>query len=265
MDAARPDHDALPLLRPAGFDPDRVVAAFSTRRGGVSAPPFASLNLSRSGGDDPGAVAENLLRLCRACDLAHCPPVVQRQVHGRSVTRIGGDGGVDRRAAPEREGDALITDRPRVALAIQTADCVPILLWDPQRPAIAAVHAGWRGTAVDVVGAAIAAMREQLGTDPAALHAALGPAIGGARFEVGPEVVEALGERLDVDEFLIPVDGPRPHVDLRRANAALLRRAGVPGEAIETVGGCTHDDPELFSYRRDGPRSGRQMGVVQLR
>jgi len=251
-----------PLLRPASFDASAVSAAFSTRRGGVSAAPFDSLDLSRSAGDDPGAVAENLLRFCRACALAHCPPVVQRQVHGAAVTRVGGDGGVPRQAVAEREADALITGERGIAIAVQVADCVPILLWDPEAPAVAAVHAGWRGTAADIVGAAITALRTHHGTDPRRLRAALGPAIGGARYEVGPEVVEALGRVLDPADFVH--DAERPHVDLRRANAALLRRAGVPADAVELVGGCTFDDPDLFSYRRDGPRTGRMMGVIQL-
>jgi purine-nucleoside/S-methyl-5'-thioadenosine phosphorylase / adenosine deaminase len=254
-----------PLLRPSNFDVDAVNAAFSTRLGGVSAPPFDSLDLSRSAGDDPGAVAENLLRFCRACALAHCPPVVQRQVHGATVTRVGGEGGVPRRGVAEREADALITGERGIAIAIQVADCVPILLWDPDAPAIAAVHAGWRGTAEDIVGETIAALHTHHGTDPRRLRAALGPAIGGARYQVGPEVVQALSRVLDPTDFAHEAEGDRPHVDLRRANTALLRRAGVPSGAVELVGGCTFEDPDLFSYRRDGPRTGRMMGVIELR
>jgi len=264
--AAGPDpRKPVPVLRPASLDGVRVNGGFSTRLGGVSEPPFHELNLSHSGGDDRSAVAENLLRWCRACGLSRCPPLVQRQVHGAAVTWVGGPDGASRAIVAGREADALATAEAGLPLAIQVADCVPILLWDPRAPAVAAVHAGWRGTAAGVVGAAIETMVQRAGTNPENLRAALGPAIGGCCYVVGPEVVEALAAVAPTEVFVEPVAGGRPRVDLRRANRAALVYAGVPEDAVELVGGCTCCDPDLYSYRRDGPRTGRLMGVIEIR
>lgn len=251
------------LLRPASFDPRRVRAAFSTREGGVSRPPFDSLNLSARE-DDRGAVAENLLRFCRALDLGRCPPVVQRQVHGRRVTWVGGDDGPEPGEVSMEDGDALITRQPRTPLAVLVADCVPVLLWDPDGGVVAAVHAGWRGTADAIVPGALKSMADRAGTAPARVRAALGPSIGGCCYAVGPEVVEALEQVAPPGSVRIPSDDGALRVDLRRINRALLGAAGVPDRAIEDVGGCTCCERRFFSYRRDGPRTGRLMGAIEI-
>ncbi len=252
------------LLRPDLFEDERIRAVFSTRPGGVSEPPFDSLNLS-SREDDPGAVAENLLRFCRAAGFGRCPPAVQRQVHGSTVAWVGGSDGPAPGALRERDGDGLITREPGIPLAIQVADCVPVLLWDPRGGVVAAVHAGWRGTAMAIVRGALDAMGERAGTRPEHVRAALGPAIGGCCYRVGPEVVEALGRVVAADRFLVPSGEKGPRVDLRAANRAILRAAGVPEASIEEVGGCTSCGQEFYSYRRDGPRTGRIMGAIELR
>ena len=181
------------------------------------------------------------------------------QVHGAQVHRVdGGD--------PPPEGDGLWTSTPGLAVAVRVADCVPILLWDPAARAVAAVHAGWRGTAQDIVGEALRA-GAPLGVEPSRVRAAIGPCIGRDAFEVGDEVVSGLRTLgLDDDALrLVPGDRGRPHVDLRSVNRALLERAGVPPSQIEDVGGCTFSDPARFeSYRRDGPRSGRMRGLIAL-
>jgi len=209
-------------------------------------------------------VAENVLRFCRACGLTRCPPAVQRQVHGCKVTWVGGDDGPGPARARQIEGDALITRARALPVAVQVADCVPLLLWDPENGVVAAVHAGWRGTALRVVEATLAQMAQRAGTRAADIRAAIGPSIGGCCYEVGSEVSDALGHAFEQDDYLTDGDGPRPRVDLGRANRAALVRAGVPAESICTVGGCTACSPDYFSYRRDGPRTGRMMGVIQL-
>ncbi len=188
-----------------------------------------------------------------------------RQVHGTRVHVLqrGQDGAVP--AAPE-EGDGLWTDVPGLAIAVRVADCVPILLWDPEAGAVGAVHAGWRGTAADIVGAALG-VGTQLDVAPARVFAAIGPCISGRRFEVGMEVVAALRDAglADLDFGLHVGPGGKPHVDLRRANRALLVRAGVPDSHIEDVGGCTFDQATLYhSWRRDGLAAGRMRGVIGL-
>ncbi len=189
------------------------------------------------------------------------PPALSfvTQVHGADVVVVGpGDRPL--------EGDGLWTTTPGLAVAVRVADCVPILLWDPEAGAVAAVHAGWRGTAQDIVGHALR-VGASLGVDPSRARAAIGPCISRDAFEVGPEVVAGL-RSLGLDEGALRLQtGPqgRPHVDLRSVNRALLRRAGLRDEHIEDVGGCTVSDPGRYeSYRRDGARSGRMRGIIAL-
>ena len=182
------------------------------------------------------------------------------QVHGATVHVTHGP------PAPA-QGDGLWTRTPGLVVAVRVADCVPILLWDPGAPAVAAVHAGWRGTAQDIAGEAVAVGARSLGADPSRLRAALGPSIGPCCFEVGDEVVEALRALgLGDDRFGLREDPrARPHVDLRAANRALLRRAGLADHHVEDVGGCTCCHPDRYeSFRRDGPASGRMRGVIAL-
>ena len=206
-----------------------------------------------------------MLRFARECQLSKCPPAMQRQVHGKQVTWVGGDDGPGPSEVRGVDGDALLTRQVGMPLAVLVADCVPILLWDPEHAVVGAVHAGWRGTALDIVGAAIEQMRARTGTEPAAVKAAIGPAICGSCYEVGPDVAGALGQHLSPDDFLTSGPDERERVDLRRANRALLMAAGVAVDSIGLVGGCTACEDRYFSYRRDGPRTGRQMGVIQLR
>lgn len=183
-----------------------------------------------------------------------------RQVHGDRVHVVSGP------PAPE-EGDGLWTAAPGLHVAVRVADCVPILLWDPGVPAVAAVHAGWRGAALDVPGAAVQAGVAALGVEPGRLWAALGPAIGPCCFEVGDDVVTALLCAGVQRSALGLREGRRgrPHLDLRSACRALLVRAGLRDERIEDVGSCTCCDPDRYeSFRRDGAASGRMRGVIAL-
>ena len=128
------------------------------------------------------------------------------------------------------------------------------------------MHAGWRGTAANIVGAALAFAARELGVRPESVYAAIGPCISRARFEVGPEVVQALLDAGIPEPALRAITGPggKPHVDLRSANRALLRAAGVPDRQIEDVGGCTFSEPRYESYRRDGADSGRMTAIIAL-
>lgn len=169
------------------------------------------------------------------------------QVHGATVIDT-------KEAMPGTEADALVTTDPGVVVAVRVADCVPVLLAAPG--AVAAVHAGWRGTAADVVRAALAALCARAGVAPEAVRAAIGPAIGGECYEVGVEVVEALARVTPGSAWR--TGGRR--VDLRAANAAILADAGVE---VEVVGPCTRCDPRLWSHRRDGAAAGRQVGAIR--
>jgi YfiH family protein len=253
----------LPLLRSELIGAP-FVHGFTTRAGGVSAPPFETLNLGGKWGDDPAAVSENRRRVERA---AGGPVATARQVHGAAVVRV--RAGDDRAALAAREADALCTDAPGVVLGVFVADCIPAVLVDPRTGAVAAVHAGWRGTVAGVLPAAVRALAAEFGARPGDLRAALGPAIGPCCFEVGPEVVAAF-EALCPDARARGIVLPSPlgaagkaNVDLKAANRLLLERAGVAPEAIDAGPECTHcDRARFYSFRRDGNATGQLMGVV---
>jgi YfiH family protein len=241
---------------------DGFAHGFPTRAGGVSQPPYQSLNFSRGWGDTAEAVAENRRRWLQACGLERL--FVVKQVHGAQVARVGPDD------APERWsgviGDALITDRPGAALGVFTADCVPLLLADASTGACGAVHAGWRGVIAGVGAATIAALSTSFGSRPQSLRIAMGPAIGPCCFEVGSEVVAAFEARYrDARDRGVIREGPRrPHVDLKRALRLDLEAVGVPADQIDAIAACTRCDPDnrFFSYRRDNGRTGQHLAVI---
>lgn len=223
----------------------------TTREGGVSVGCFASLNLGRSTGDAAEAVRENRRRA--AARLGFTGLVNARQVHGTRVVEVleaGADPG---------EADALITDRPGLLLAVLGADCPGVLLVDERRHALAVVHSGWRGTAAGVSAAALRALLERYGTRPEDLRAAVGPGISARRYEVGPEVAEALAPWAAGQEGLLARGrDDRWHVDLTGLIVRGLVGLGVPPAAIEVSRLCTYEEQErLFSHRRDGGRAGR--------
>lgn len=149
------------------------------------------------------------------------------------------------------EGDALVTNQPGVAVSVRTADCFPILLVDAQTRAIAAIHAGWRGTATDVVRTSLDRMRREFGTDPVNVYAAIGPGIGRCCYEVGVEVARQFG---------MPQAGK---LDLAVENSNQLIAAGLAPDRIEVVGGCTFCHPaQFFSWRRDREKAGRMISFI---
>lgn len=186
--------------------------------------------------------------------------LMSKQVHGNRVSRPG-----DRMA----EADGHVADRPHAAAAVRTADCVPILLSVRSGHAIAAVHAGWRGLdpACGVVAAAVEALLEDAAPTTAmrrGVVAAVGPCIGAARYEVGPEVAEKF--QAAHPEALSPGAGDRVHLDLRRVARAQLRASGVAQGCIDVYPGCTYDQAdEFYSYRREGPGVGHQAAVAAPR
>jgi hypothetical protein len=227
---------------------------FTTRRGGVSRPPFHSLNLGRFGDDDPQALAANHRRLAELVGVPARRIAQGRQVHGAAVARVRalpdaplpGDPAADGAFA---EADGQATALPGVACLVLTADCLPVAI--AGRAAVAMVHAGWRGLAAGVLEEGVRAVRD-LGDD-GPLVAAIGPCAGGCCYEVGDDVRCALG--------LAPAGAPAP-IDLVAVARERLAAAGVG--AVHEVGICTMcGDPSLlFSHRRDGGRTGRQGGVA---
>jgi len=171
-----------------------------------------------------------------------------KQIHSASVVNAEGRRGL------LGEGDALLEDRPGAVIAVRTADCIPILLADERHRAIAAVHAGWRGTVARIVAAAVDAMRARFGTAPGDLHAAIGPGIGKCCYQVGPEVAAYFGEQ------------GRAHISLRDANFDQLLRAGVTPERIYASNLCTMClAGEFHSFRRDREAAGRLYSFAGIR
>jgi hypothetical protein len=202
-------------------------------------------------GSDPAAALEEAAG-------APIPMTTCRQVHGATVHRVGA-GGPD---TTPPEADALITGDAGIALGVWVADCVPILICDAGTRALAAVHAGWRGTAAGVLTAALTALRRDLGVRPAALRVAFGPAIGPCCFEVGDEVVEAL-LRTDPGARAAVRGVPRSRVDLIEANRRQAIAWGVPPGRMQSAEMCTSCHPDLFeSHRRGGGRAGRMAGLL---
>jgi YfiH family protein len=253
----------LPLLR-SELIAAPFVHGFTTRAGGVSAPPFDTLNLGAKWGDEPARVSENRRRVERA---VNAPIFVARQVHGAVIARV--RAGDQPTALAQVEADGICSDSPALALGVFVADCVPALVVDPRTGSFAAVHAGWRGTVAGVLPAAVRALGTEFGARPEALRVALGPAIGPCCFEVGPEVTtafEALFPDARARGIVLPSPGGaagKANVDLKAANRLLLERAGVGPAAIDAGPECTHcDRARFFSFRRDGSGTGQLMGVV---
>jgi YfiH family protein len=254
----------LPLLR-SSVIPARFHHGFTTRRGGVSAPPFDTLNLGMKWGDARDNVMENRRRLRRAAGSEDI--YVASQVHAATVIAVtSGDAVAD---VAKAQADALCSIVPGVVLGAFVADCIPLLMADVVTGAVAAVHAGWRGTVARVVTAAVGRMAAEYGTRPEDLRVAMGPAIGPCCFEVGDEVVAAVEASIPDarDEGVIREqaanDLTKRHVDLKRANAVLLMRAGVPRAFIDAGPECTSCDAKrFFSYRRDAGVTGQMIGFI---
>ncbi len=213
---------------------------FTDRHGGVSAPPFATLNLGPWTQDDPLAVRENRGRVAAR---AGRPVIGVRQVHGTRVLREG-------RGTALQEADGAATARTGVAPLVLAADCLPVAIASPG--AVAMVHAGWRGLAAGVLAEGVAAVRA-LGGDDAPLEAAIGPGAGACCYEVSDEVAGALGTTRSAAGT----------VDLMAVAALRLREAGVA--SVHDVGLCTMCDERFFSHRREGGVTGRQAGVAWRR
>ncbi len=234
-----------PLLARAGFS-----HAFTTRAGGVSKPPFDALDFAIL--REPEARRENQRRLAAAVGFEASRLFQARQVHGREVVFAEGD--------PERmldvEADAIVADAESgAAVAARVADCVPVLVGDAASGRVAAIHAGWRGVVRGAIEAALAKL------SAGACVAAIGPCIGPCCFEVGADVAREIG-----DAFVVRREGEKAFVDLHAAVRAKLRAAGLQDASIDDVAGCTRCDAvRFYSYRRDGDRSGRQLGVIVAR
>jgi YfiH family protein len=251
----------------------RAVFAFSGRTGGVSTPPFESLNVGMHVGDCRQAVQENRGRVLRALNVSSRQLVEAEQVHGARVFVV--TERWLREHADERcvaaGADALVTSVEDALLSLYFADCVPVFLAERSGRAIGLAHAGWRGTAKGVAAETVRAMCVCLGLEPADLRAVIGPSVGPCCYEVGDDVMEAVVPSLPLDadtrETARRADVPGKWLlDLAAANAAQLRHAGVRSGAVERDGRCTSCATNtFFSVRADGRVTGRCGAFAYIR
>jgi YfiH family protein len=276
-------HNVQILQVPALTKLPWLLHGFSTRPGGISHLDGEKvLNLGFTDWDTRENVLENRRRLQSALGASDLQLIALKQIHSDVIHLI--------EAAPQEpcKGDASATNRPGLLLGVQTADCVPILLVDPKKRAIAAIHAGWRGTLARIAEKAIGQMQMHFATNPAGLLAAIGPSIGPCCYEVGTEVATQFQSQFAdapdwFDEFrtgdepnpvqwlnmMPPGHQPPPknvHLDLKKANRAQLLATGLPPQNIFTSDLCTACRPDLlFSYRKQGSQSGRLLSVIGIR
>jgi YfiH family protein len=266
-----------------------LIHGFSTKPGGVSTQDGQKvLNLGFTEWDTSENVLENRRRFQSDLSAAELKLISLKQIHSDVIHLFDAAPAEVCQGLPAVAGDASITNRPGLLLGVQTADCVPILLVDPKKRAVAAIHAGWRGTLARIVVKAIGQMQMQFKSNPADLLAAIGPSIGGCCYEVGTEVatqfLSQFAEAPDwFDEFrtgdepnpvqwlnmMPPGHQPPPKnvlLDLRKANRAQLLAAGLRAPNIFVSNLCTACRRDLlFSYRKEGPQSGRLLSVIGIR
>jgi polyphenol oxidase len=285
----------LPIAGQAqGWDMPWLWSGFSTRKGGRSRGYCAEdaepeLNLGFTSEDDRSAVMENRRLLVGAVTgSAETPLVTVRQFHSNLIIRAGTN---DAERERPRRADGVITDEPGLLLAVQVADCIPVLVADRRRRVVGAFHAGWRGTVRRIVEIGVGRMRLEFGSRPEDLIAVIGPGNGPCCYSVGEEVISEFESQFVYARELVhevystdPVRnkypmlfltqrapghsdiGPQIHIDLVEANRRQLLDAGVRTDAISIIGGCTACHPELFySHRASRGHAGRMMGVIGVR
>jgi YfiH family protein len=232
-----------------------VLAAFLERTGGASAAPYDTLDVSLSVGDEQMAVMENRRRICERLDIPAYSLV--EQVHGTKIVRVGAKragAGFEPGSPPVGRADGMTTSSERLPMAIQTADCMPLVLASSEEPLVAIVHAGWRGFAGGIVDTAAA-----LFADPKGVRAAIGPTIGPDHYEVGEDVALAVSAGSSAGAVTETRDG-KLFLDLPGTAKRILRAAGVT--RVEDTGVCTACEPKrFFSHRRDGV-TGRQVAIA---
>jgi polyphenol oxidase len=247
----------------------------STRHGGVSRPPYDTLNLGYSTPDDEDDIAENRSRFLQAVGATPDTVMTAHLTHGNEVA-VFDAAQVDRwprswhpvRAGSHRstwvfETDGVVSNVPGLTFFMTAADCTPLLLWDRSRDMVGAAHAGWRGTARGIATNVLQAMTESFGTDPSDVVAGIGPSMGPCCYTVGMDVIEAFASA-GIEPVLITDDGPT-RLDLWESNRRQLLDGGVPAASIETMGLCTGCHVStFFSHRAEAGRTGRMACAIGL-
>lgn len=237
------------------FEPHKNIVAFTSTKQSFDS------EKTRFTGDSPEIYTINREQLAKKLGIEVSQLVFPRQTHSDCVAEI--DGIPD---CEITETDALVTNLKGICICVQTADCVPILLFDPEKVVIAAVHAGWRGTVKNIVNAAIQKMSANFGSNPANIIAAIGPSISPLIYEVGDEVTEAVWHSIpNAEKAILLKSIGKNHVDLWEANRQVLLSAGVPPENIEILGECSFsENDKYFSARKEGSETGRMVSGIMI-
>ncbi len=247
----------------------RLKHGISPRLGGLSAAPYATLNLGLKSGDDPDKVRLNRDLFCQAVGVDFTRALTCQQVHGDHIHLASASDagrGARNHSAAIPATDAIITDQPGLPLMLFFADCVPVLIYDPVRRAIGLSHAGWKGTVARVAAKTVRAMGEHYGTQPADCLVGIGPSIGPCCYEVDAPVLEALQASFpDTWRDLVVPRGDKWLLDLWHTNRHQLEEIGVPGSHIDISGVCTAENTELFySHRAENGVTGRHGAIICL-
>ncbi len=242
------------------------VQGFTTRHEGVSRPPYNSLNLGSNTLDSPHNVEGNRSLLARAFGTRLDQLVTVNQVHGVDILAIDAPN-PDYAHFLKLQCDGIITNQPGVMIGICVADCLPVLLLDPVKKVVAALHAGWKGTAAEISRKGVESLVSLFGSQPADILAAVGPGIGPCCYEVDEPVLDAFRKQgSGYERFARPKEKGKWELDLAAANVQQLRGAGIEEKHIESTELCVSCNQEqFFSYRRDGGDTGRQMGFIMLK
>jgi len=248
-----------------GTNANSVMAFTTLRQTGVSGSTYHSMNLANHVGDNPEHVMQNRKMLATNLGIRVDQLIFPEQTHTSNIKVIE-DEFID--ADELLKTDALITNQKSICLCILTADCVPILIYDPHKKAIAAIHAGWKGTVEDIAVKTIHQMKTHFKCNPKHLLVSMGPCISQNAYEVGYDVFQAF-HAIDLthDQIFIPSASQNKfNLDLIKANRHLLIRAGIQESHIETTGSCTFYNSDLFfSARREGLKSGRMASGIMLK
>ncbi len=242
------------------------VQGFTTRHEGVSRPPYNSLNLGLNALDSPHNVEGNRSILTRQFKIGLDRLVTVNQVHGDDILVID-EPNPDYSHFLKIDCDGIITNQPEVMIGVCVADCFPVLLLDPVCRVVAALHAGWKGTAGGISGKGIEALVKLFGSNPRDILAAVGPGIGPCCYEVDAPVMDAFAKKgQDLTFCLEDAGNGKFRLDLLQANYLQILRAGVPEGNVEVEKLCVSCNRDsFFSYRRDGGETGRQMGFIMLK
>lgn len=236
-----------------------VIHFSTTRIGGQSEGKLESLNLGYTVNDNPKNVTSNLENLATAFGFEKHQMVSPKQTHSKNIGIVKSENDLFNNT------DALITNVPGICIFIRTADCVPILLFDPVNKAAAAIHSGWKSTIQEITKHTIKLMNKEYGTNPGDIIAGIGPSIGPEVYEVGPEVIEKFDAKFGKDHIINPIENSnKGYLNLWKVNKQILINSGVHESNIEIAEICTYSNPELFySARRDGVKTGRlASGII---